>query len=361
MEPAMPIDELIAAKNQAYRDLMEQRASSRNPFLPGRHYSGVGIGYKNGDRSQGLCLRYYVRRKLSRADVPPSHRIRKTVSGFPTDVVETGMVIGLSGIPSGVNSPLPPPATSTTGPGSGISYMFNGAQGPYGTVAAVLEDGRGNRYALSGNHVLARNGAPLQRPGFQVIDIGMPGPVIPPAEPVGSAVTFAGLVNGSAVDCAMVKADARTQLRQRFPAQLGTVTDAIADPLFHQPVRKFGYVSGFTEGAILDQFANIQIDFGVGLGVIHFEDAALIVSSVTGGTFATQGDSGSLVVQQGNTNESGQTWEPMGLVVGGTQLDAGPGHVPQACVFVCPLSKVLVQLGGKLDPKMGNLVLARSD
>jgi hypothetical protein len=350
----MELERLINAKEEAHREILERTRASRNPFLYGRHYAGVGIGHKNGDPNRDLCLRYYVRRKLPACDVPRSHWIRTKTPGVMTDVVQTGALIGY-----GAGAALAAVA-QWSAPGSGIRYGFSGVQGPTGTMAAVLVDGQGNRYALTANHVLARNGMPLRRPGFQVVDAGMPGPVIFPGQTIGTAVTFASLGNGGSVDCAMVKADEPGRLRQIFPAQLGKVTDKVVEPAFHQPVRKFGYISSFTEGQVLDQFANIQIDFGVGLGVVQFANAVLIASAGNG-TFATQGDSGALVVQQSAGQADGESWDPMGLIVGGTQVDAGPGKTPEPCVFVCPLAQALVQLSAKLAAGAGPLTLAGPD
>jgi hypothetical protein len=335
--------QLIPHRNQASASVFGLTSSALGP----QHYLGVGVGYKNRDPKSGFALRFYVRRKLSHRELPSSHFIDGTLWGIPTDVVVVRPFRTYGTV-------LAPAPLTTVMPGSSIQYQLAGRNGDLGTVACILSDQQGGRYALTANHVLARNGSVLKQPQFQVVDGGEAGPTIPTPQPIGTDVVFAPLFNGGDVDCAMIKATPGVAMKQVFPTALGPITMEPAEAGINDQVLKFGHASGITKGTVAD-LANIPMSFGPGLGVIRVNDTILIADQAPqAGTvnFAQPGDSGSLVFQKSNGN-----WVPLGLVMGGPTTDPA-GDSNEDYVAICSLKECLAALNSSLPAALRDLSLA---
>jgi hypothetical protein len=334
----MELDRLIQVKNQVSERIFRY-AGFGHAILEGlSHYVGVGIGLKNGKIDGELCVRFYVRRKLPPALVPAAHFINGLLYGVPTDVVHLNTVVAYGSPPAAVNR--------VSLPGIGVAIAYGGIEEEVGTLAAVLHDSSNNRYALSANHVLARNRLLVNRPNFRIVDAGKRGPIGVPRTVIGREVSCVTLTSGALVDCAVVKALDPTRLKQRFRPELGPVTTNVAAPMFGRTVRKAGYTTGVTEGVLVDQFADIQLVFGDGLGLLRFTGACLVRDRRPEdqiGTFAGEGDSGGLVVQQ-----NGASWDPVGMVVGGPRTDLDRNGAVEDHVAICPLGPALQGLNNAM-------------
>ena len=344
------IEKLQDLKARAARSLL---AAGEPSTLPRNHYVGVGIGHKNGDPNADYALRIYVRRKMADSEVAPAQLIKGLMEGMMTDVAEVKPFTGY---------------VSATGAGSGVQFQSQYGQGPVGTLGAVLVDTSGQQYALSANHVVSRNGSLTSRGGFSLVDTGEAGPVVQSPVVIGSAVTSSPLKDGCTVDCAVVKAAPGVALKQRFPSAPGTLTTAIATPVIGRPAAKLGHATQWTKGIVGDQFADVRLDCGPGLGVITISDVVLVRDEIEHdglAGFAGPGDSGSLVFQQ----EDNGNWSPVGLVIGGPVRDPRAvtptkDYKGEDYIAVCRLDLALALLNSELYPSQptstdaGGLTLA---
>jgi hypothetical protein len=305
--------------------------------LLARHYRGVGLGFriKNGARTGELCLRIYVARKLSPMMLPPSHLMQGTLFGIPTDIAEVGRFVAYA-------QPAPAIAPATAAPGAAIQISPPYQDTGPGTLGAVLVDAAGARYALSANHVIARNGLPTGARQFSIVDVGNTPFVVSPPLLIGSEVTYAPLFDGCQVDCAMVKAAPGVALVQQFPAPLSNFGPPVAVD-FARPAAKFGYATQLKFGKIADHTADIEIDFGPVLGELRVAQTILVEDDPPNPqtiNFAQPGDSGSLAFQQVDG-----AWSPLGIVMGGAERNLNIAASPQEqYAAVCPYGAVLTAL-----------------
>jgi hypothetical protein len=243
-------------------------------------------------------------------------------------------------------------------PGSGIRFQQRANGSEMGTLGAVLMDNQGGRYALSANHVLARNGIPMQQPGYHVIGTGSPDSSRFSIITLGSKVHFHPLFNGCQLDCAIVKADPPGALRQVFPLQMGTnVSTEVVPAALNRPIAKYGHTTQWTTGKVAG-IADVPLNFGPGLGALTISQAILVTGESGHGSpkaFAEGGDSGSVVFQF-----EGNRWAPMGLLMGGP-TGTRCSRPEQNYFAVCPLGPALAALDQQLPPPLRHLRLADPD
>lgn len=122
---------------------------------------GLGYRYRNGKRTDEICVVVGVKKKLPPDQVPPGQMVMDTVNGIPTDVVEYGEIKAHVATLALTERRRPCP------PGYSISHPEVTA----GTLGAWVHRGSGDEYyILSNNHVVANSndtslGALIWQPG----------------------------------------------------------------------------------------------------------------------------------------------------------------------------------------------------
>ena len=190
-----------------------------------------------------------------------------------------------------------------------------------GTIGCVVQDAAGNRYALSNNHVFARENAASV--GER---INQPGrydgkPICSPTGQVATLADFKTISTSSnnVIDAAI--ASYTTAYTVSMVDNLYTPSSTVANPSVGLKVKKVGRTSGLTTGTISG--INVTISVGYDFGTAVFVNQVYV-----GSNFIRSGDSGSLMVTQSGNN-------PVGLNF------AGSGNAS----FANPIGPVLSQFG----------------
>jgi hypothetical protein len=80
----------LKEENRVLRAKLKQGAEARLRAIPGVVHVSVGLRQKEGLATDELCVRVYVRKKRTNAEVSPTERVPALVDGLPTDVNEVG-------------------------------------------------------------------------------------------------------------------------------------------------------------------------------------------------------------------------------------------------------------------------------
>jgi hypothetical protein len=319
-------DRLQAAKAEAVATYLK----------PNTSIVGIGIGKKliNGEWTD--CLRIYVVQRQPEGLIRPVEAIPRgtVIAGVPVDVIQLG--------PFGRNPLSPVKDTGTdTQPGSPIrvkTELTNINEGARGTLGAVVTDGA-DTYILSCNHILAVNGrVPSNRDAAAVVSAEFVGD----EKAIASRCEFVPLRRNASnlVDCAIAKLNDAKSVRTDFPAGTVRLTSAeVAAPRADMIVSKVGAGTGLTRGRIVDCDVDLFVPYSF-LDSVRFDHQMMIQSEPEGGSFATNGDSGALVVD----DDSGQA---VGMIF------ASSGGFAVAT----PLETVLAEIGRKVDRAI-SLVIA---
>jgi hypothetical protein len=311
---------------------------------PNSNVVGVGIGkrVKGGKETAEDCVRVYVVSKnpdpndLSSNSKVPSSFCKGAVG---TDVIEVGR-FGRRRVPlkpRGATPPKPPRSTNPQ-PGSLIRVKTNAPnvnEGFRGTLGAVVTDGT-DKYILSCNHVLARNGRVPEKHATIVSAefVGTQGEIAKPGcfveiDPDG----------GNSVDCALAVLPLNgNKVHAMFPDGFKLSPDGPDDPKPDMKVTKFGGVTHQTSGTIVDTDVDLCIEYS--FGTFRFEHQVMIDGGCIGdggctdddgednvNHFAAAGDSGSIVIDE-------STYRPIGIVF------AASGRFAVACPLKTALEKL---------------------
>lgn len=175
-----------------------------------------------------------------------------------------------------------------------------------GTIGCRVKDAQGNYYALSNNHVFAKEN--LANPNDPILQ---PGPYDGGRNPEDIIGTLSAYVpisfsSNNTIDAA-IAACSETNLGYATPAGVayGTPNSTIVDATLRMRVQKYGRTTGFTRGRIAGVNATVNVSYTN--GVAPFVDQILI----SPGTFSDGGDSGSLIVTNDNLKN------PVGLLFAG--------------------------------------------
>jgi hypothetical protein len=198
-----------------------------------------------------------------------------------------------------------------------------------GTIGCMVV-GQGRRYALSANHVFARqNQAAI---GEAIVQ-----PSLPDADPACASAPPPTVI-GRLADFEPVVYDGHTP--NRFDAALAELTDANgscatlagfyglpssepAEPALDAPILKVGRTTELTRGTIKAIDVKVKITFPAG--------TALFVGQIlTTKRFGAFGDSGALVVTDDGV------FHPLGIVIGGSSTGAA---------IACPIGPILERFG----------------
>jgi hypothetical protein len=286
------------------------RAAAGTSYLasvpPESGICGFGYGSKRTGNSIGAdeAVLVYVRRKLPKARVRGAHLIPDEIEGIPTDVIAVGEVRALG--------PRPVPCGDSVSRVAGVS----------GTLGCLVEDGGGQRFILSNNHVLA--GVNAGTSGDDILEPAATqgGDAFPP---IGHLSDFEPLHFGAVMnvmDAAIASVNAADVLPEIDT--IGRVSGKPLAPLQHMAVMKHGSTTGKTRGMISDIAADTAVLFGA--RIAHFQSQIGITNVDV--PFGDGGDSGALVVEA-------TSLRPIGLL-----FSAGPTRS-----FCCPIQPVLKRFG----------------
>ena len=175
-----------------------------------------------------------------------------------------------------------------------------------GTLGALVEDGMGNQYILSNNHVLARTN--LATIGEDIIQPGLidqnPTCFKDATDIVADLSAFIpllfktkGTMPPNSVDAAIAKVRAGKVDPTGSIMDIGTLSGDTVAPTLGMAVKKSGRTSGLTNGNITAVNATIDVSYGSGK-TARFTNQIVVGS----GDFIASGDSGSLMVEDVLTN-----------------------------------------------------------
>jgi hypothetical protein len=272
---------------------------------PAQNVVGVGVGSKftDGKETSTKCVRFYVADKIHKDALPARNLLPDRVDGVPTDVIVTGK-FGLFSTASSNKLRRRP-----VRPGTSIGFEFPPPKDNFvmaGTFGAVVSSG-GKRFILSNNHVLAENGlialgAPIFQPGL--LDGGKAA-----TDQVAALTRLIEIKEAGTnkVDCALAEFRMATPVNPRHMRNVGTLgsTAPIAAAV-NMLVMKTGRTTGHTRGKIFDIAADVNVPYEDKNGnefVATFANQIIIVG--TPGSFSTNGDSGSLIVDRTTKRATG--------------------------------------------------------
>jgi hypothetical protein len=229
--------------------------------------------------------------------------------------------------------------------GTSVSNAINGGQCCAGTAGAVVSDETGKLYLLSNSHVIARSGEAAT--GEQILQ---PGDLDTLCTGKGqtqvASLTYAPPLTSSNVDAAIAAALPGAVRPDGAIIDLGpsgsTGNPTLAPPatasmtaVVGESVAKSGRGSGLTCGSITAIDTTITVNFPASCGATQTQSVSFQNQIVFSGGLVKDGDSGSLVVDQGTARPIGivaglsgdgsyATANPIGDVL--AALDAGTAH-----------------------------------
>lgn len=237
-------------------------------------------------------------------------------------------------------SPLVPYA-GVSAPGHGIRFRSGGRTGRAGSLGALLEDGKGDLWVLTANHVISDGDASIAGSGYQVCGTGNTAAI--QENRLGHVLVEAPL-GRDGVDCAMVLIEDKSRVVSTFSNLTpGSLDSEPAVPGETADARRQGRLQP-ADGRVHDPNATVTITYA---GVpTELADIILIADSDPHNLnfkFANMGDSGSMVFQRKGNGQ----WHPLGLVVGGPE--PGMNERPHDYIAVCRFDAVLRALDRQLQ------------
>lgn len=296
---------------QRLNDARQVYSQAIPKLLQRRNVVACGLGYKisHGRRTDKLSFVVSVTEKVPVDALPPQEIVPRTLFGFTTDVVETGLIRALT--------PINPKARHRPAvPGTSIGHRDITA----GTFGLLVER-EGETYILSNNHVLANTNAgeaddPIYQPGpadggtandaiatlteYEPIDFGEASPECQFAELAAKLLNLLARLTGSQhriqavrqtsgvnrMDSALAKPDHPDLVRA---AVLGLgLPVGVADLELGQSVQKMGRTTGLTQGTITQVDVTVDVDYAGRKA--RFED------QVFASPMSSPGDSGSTIL-----------------------------------------------------------------
>src|SRR4029453_18562862 len=190
-----------------------------------------------------------------------------------------------------------------------------------GTPGALVEDGSGNQYILSNNHVLARTNAAATGEG--IVQPGLidqsPACFKDNTDIVANLSEFIpilfktkGTMPPNAVDAAIARVRADYVYSTGTILDIGTLSSDTVEPILGMAVKKSGRTTGLTRGTISAIDVTVDIFYGSGKSA-RFTNQTM----VTPGGFIAAGDSGSLMVEDVDVNP-----HAVGLLFAGSSTTA---------------------------------------
>jgi len=275
-----------------------------------------------------LCLRVYVSRKVPEGMLKPSEVVPKSVRledgrEVCTDVVEVGVLTKVD---------LLDPKRRWRPSPAGVSTSRADERGA-GTLGWYVVDEDGGVYAISNNHVWARENS--ASPGDRLVQPGVLDGGDPEKDVVLLLYDFVPLRFGgdtNTVDLAVASMPDPAQLYQSI-LNIGGVTGKRV-PSLGETVRKMGRSTGLGEGTVVDTSATVHVYYDRGVAV--FTDVMLVEGAVKAG------DSGSPVLTANN--------EFAGLLFAGSDV----GDLYVACKYTNIEQELTQRLGRKVRVLVAN-------
>jgi hypothetical protein len=276
--------EKMAEKDPVLLKAREVKNKSFPRLMTYPNVTGVGVGYKmvKGQRTEEICLRVYVSRKVPKSELQPAEILPEKVEGLPVDVIEADFKI----LPSGTSSDDPGARHDPLLGGISVGTLDRDHTGTLGGWA--VDNLSGELLLLSNWHVLC--GSLACTVGERIVQPG-------PADGGGSSDLVARLHRWaltSEVDAAVARLTGARPLLQEVLG-LGPVSD-VREPLLGLRVHKSGQTSGVTTGFIVDESATIGVGDYPG-GTQTFHDQFIVQGE---GEIAKHGDSGSIFIDDLN-------------------------------------------------------------
>jgi hypothetical protein len=248
---------------------------------------GVGVAHEvvGGQRTDRICIRVYVRRKLPKSALPPEAVLPDSIDGLPVDVIEDEFSIHQA--PPVTLEDHRRPHTFLLG-GISIGNLLLGGSGTLGV--SVFDNRTGQEMLLSNWHVLCGSdhcqvGEPIIQPGTGGGDIGTASDVV---------ARLSRSVLGAEVDAAIAQPSGQRFLFKEV-LEIGPVDDSGLATL-EMSVRKSGRTSGLTAATVADISADVDVQ-GYPDGTRSFHNQIVIEGT---GEISVPGDSGSVWVDDQN-------------------------------------------------------------
>lgn len=311
----------------------QEKAADRARSVKERHATrlkaypnvvGVGVGHEvvAGQRTDRICIRVYVRRKLPKSELPPEAVLPDSIDGLPVDVIEDEFRIHQA--PPVTLEDHRRPHTFLLG-GISIGNLLLGGSGTLGV--SVFDNRTGQEMLLSNWHVLCGSdqcqvGEPIIQPGTGGGDIGTANDVV--------ARLYRVELN-TEVDAAIAQPSGQRILFKEV-LEIGPV-DTSSHAILGMRVRKSGRTSGLTVGTVADVSADVDVQ-GYPSGTRSFHNQVVIEGTTE---ISVPGDSGSVWVDDAN--------QVVGLNFAGSPTRA----------IANPIDAVLTTLDINLGPGMTSL------
>jgi len=272
---------------------------------PAQNVVGVGVGTKfsDGKETSTRCVRFYVVQKIHEAALSAKQLLPSSVDGIPTDVIVTGKFRMFNTASDNKEKRRP------IRPGTSVGFQFPPPKDNFvmaGTFGAVVTKG-GKQFILSNNHVLSENG--LISLGGRIFQQGLLDGGKASTDQVATLTQFIEIKESGTnkVDCAIAELLPGVPVNPRHMPSVGKLasTDPIA-PAENMLVMKTGRTTGHTRGKIFDIAADANVPYEDKNGnefVATFSNQILIVGMP--GSFSTNGDSGSLIVDSATNQATG--------------------------------------------------------
>jgi len=291
--------------DQAFERVKEVQERHTEAMMAKDGVVGTAVGLNDQGKEAVLVL-------LER---PGVGGIPQELEGVPVHPLVTGKISALNARGKGKPAPSVDPTAHFTRPvPTGVS-TGNANENSAGTIACRVKDSSGKVYALSNNHVYAREnsaqaGEEVLQPGRY--DGGIPSTLyVVSKDHLGNLSAWVGIdfsptASNNTVDAAIAASDTDT-LGNATPANgYGTPDSDTVTATVGMAVQKYGRTSSLTKGTVTGTNATILI--GYSSGTAQFVNQIIVQSR---SPFIKAGDSGSLLV----TNDKKKN--PVGLLFAG--------------------------------------------
>ena len=297
------------------------------------------VGTATGIDEQGQpIIKVYTARRL------PAGRIPASIEGVPVQTEVSGVIRAMKGPPSGGGKPnkkvdhkakqTPPVQMGTSG---GWGYDLANGYCCGGTLGALVQKG-GSKYILSNYHVfesdiisggnnrVAQNGDPIIQPGL--IDVGCN---MDDAQVVGSLSLTHSLPNHN-VDCSIAQVVSGMVDESGAILEIGTLSSQTVAAYVGQKVKKSGRTTGLSRSTVDGLNASVSVSYenecAGGTAFTKTFTGQIIIKN-RGSKFLGSGDSGSLMVEDVNTNP-----RAVGLLFAGSSSLAVANPIDEVLSFL---------------------------
>lgn len=248
----------------------------------------VGIGVKeiNGELSEHLCFRVYVKEKKAREALPPAEIIPTNILGIKTDVLCRAEVLAIAD--RSRHRPLRGGIQVRTDRVDGNRERLAGT---LGVLVTSISSSSGKLMALTCEHVVAQGVHEPANPNAAVgMKVGQPTYSTCCCCVCGDIGTVFKVQKDANVDCALIdlteklRLDVSSSSMQNHIEGIGAIT-GVAQAVCFERVRKRGAGTEITEGRVVE---------------VMFDGSQILVRATGAGVFADFGDSGAVLVNDAN-------------------------------------------------------------